>query len=87
MSYIKKIESIANAVDGIGDHIGKFWVVTTPSKISELNDILFLASVGDMMVQTRGGLKEDNVVGLYPQKDAAKAKAHALDLIKRIQGK
>jgi len=86
-NFIRKedISVIANAADGIGDHIGKFWVVTTPSKISELNDILFLANVAGMMVQAKGGLKEEDVVGLYPQKDEAKAKEHANFLLKKVK--
>ena len=39
----------------------KFWVVTEPSGISELVDILFETTIDGLMFQMRGGLTLDEI--------------------------
>lgn len=87
MTFTTRIEKIvmANAVDGIGDHVGKFWVVTEPTVDSVLQDILFLSSVGGMISQAKGGLKQEDIVGLYPLKDKEKAEKHAKFLLEKVK--
>lgn len=65
------------------DQIGRFWVVTIPTNISELNDILFETNIPGMMRQTLGGLKEEDIAGIYCDHDTALAYACKL-LINRI---
>ena len=70
------------AVDGIDDEIGNFWVVTAASDVSELEDIMFKATVGRMMIQSRGGLDPEDVLGIFKDKNSA------LEMANRIlQGK
>ena len=47
------------------DEIGKFWVVTKPTSDSTLGDFLFQADVFDLALQLRGGLKGNEIVGIY----------------------
>ena len=42
-----------------------FWVVTKPSPVSELADICFPCTFERLMLQARGGLNEDEIVGIY----------------------
>ena len=41
----------------------KFWVVTTPSPVSELADVCFPCTFERLLLQGRGGLHEDEIVG------------------------
>jgi hypothetical protein len=66
------------------DQVGKFWVVTAPSDVSELGDILFEIDVPGMMRQALGGLKDDRILGIY--KDKSAAAAHANKLLDSIKG-
>ena len=56
----------------------KFWVVTKPTKESELGDICFEADIGRLMLQFRGGLDVDEIVGVYGNESAAKKDAEKL---------
>jgi hypothetical protein len=87
MSFLNKIDVLANAKDGVGDYVGKFWVVTKPTEDSELIDILFFSDIGGMMLQAKGGLAREDIVGLYPKKDKDKAEKHAKDLLEKIKNK
>jgi len=60
------------------DEIGKFWVVTKPTKNSELVDILFETDLFGFVLQMKGGLKEDEVLGFYKNKEKAKKMAEKL---------
>jgi len=62
------------------DEMGKFYVVTKPTKDSELIDILFDADVFSFALQVRGGLKKSDV--LLITHDKAKADKLANSLIK-----
>ena len=53
----------------------QFWVVTQPSPVSGLEDILFPCSFGRLMKQVRGGLHEDEIAGVYADEDEAKNEA------------
>lgn len=67
------------------DEVGSFWVVTRPSEISTMEDILFESNVLHFANQIRGGLYEEEVIGLY--KDESKAVKTADQLIAAIQNK
>ena len=53
----------------------KFWVVTKPSPVSGLEDILFPCDFGRLMLQVRGGLQEDEIVGIFADEDEARLAA------------
>ncbi len=56
----------------------KFWVVTKPSPVSGLEDILFPCDFERLMLQVRGGLQEDDIVGIYADEDEARLMAREL---------
>ena len=58
--------------------VNKFWVVTKPSPVSELGDICFPCTFEQFMLQTRGGLKEEEIVGIYVEEDEARGVAMKL---------
>jgi Arc/MetJ-type ribon-helix-helix transcriptional regulator len=53
------------------DEVGKFFVVEKPSKDSTKDDILFQSDIFYFANQIKGGLKSENVVGLYKNKSDA----------------
>jgi len=53
------------------DEVGKFFVVEKPSKDSTKDDILFQSDIFYFVNQIKGGLKSENVVGLYKNKSDA----------------
>ena len=67
----------------VADQVGRFWVVTLPTDLSELNDILFETDLLGIMRQTLGGLKEEDIAGIYCDHDTALACACKL-LVNRI---
>ena len=62
----------------VKDEIGKFWVVTKPTKESILLDILFESDILGMGMQFKGGLKKDEIIGFYKKGSSAKAVATKL---------
>ena len=56
----------------------KFWVVTKPSPVSTLTDVCFACTFPELMNQVRGGLKEDDIVGIYEDEDDARLAAREL---------
>ena len=58
------------------DEVGEFWVVTAPSDVSELGDILFKKTVPEIGLQFKGGLKASDILGLF--KDEGRAREFAL---------
>jgi len=77
----KKVLDILNetAKDGIQDEVGKFWVVTAPAEQSVVQDILFETNIAYLMNQTRGGLREEDILMLT--KDGNKARTYAERLL------
>ena len=55
-----------------------FWIVIYPSPNSSMKDICFDADVAGLMRQTRGGLSEEDIVGVYAFRDDAIEKASRL---------
>lgn len=51
--------------------VSKFWVVTKPSKKSELVDILFNADMKRMELQFKGGLTGNEIIGIFTTKNEA----------------
>lgn len=51
--------------------VNKFWVVTKPSKNSELIDILFHAVMIRMELQFKGGLSGKEIIGIFTTKNEA----------------
>lgn len=60
------------------DQIGKFWVVTKPTNVSVLQDILFEADISYMMNQALGGLKTHDIAGIFKSEQQAKQQAEKL---------
>jgi len=67
----------------------RFWVVAKPSKhhnanvesVEEiLSDILFKASVKDIIEMAKGGLDVDDIVAVYPIEREKRARELAIDL-------
>ncbi len=59
--------------------LDKFWIVTKSSPVSELGDICFSCTYEQFMLQVRGGLKEEDIVGIFI--DDAEAKRMAMKLV------
>jgi len=57
--------------------LDRFWVVTNPSPVSELTDILFETDALGFILQVRGGLSEDRRPRLHVDRAAAEADAAA----------
>jgi hypothetical protein len=62
-------------IQGLPDH---FWVVTTPTPVSDLGDICFQCDFAQFARQVRGGLNENEIVGIYAEQQAATQEAEAL---------
>jgi hypothetical protein len=57
-----------------------FWVVTKPSPVSVVGDICYESTFAQLLLQARGGLHEDDIVGVYADEiEAKKAAAELLD--------
>lgn len=53
--------------------IDRFYVVTKPTENSELGDVVFAASVANLELQFRGGLKADDIHAVYTMPEEAEA--------------
>ena len=53
------------------DEISNFWVVLYPTKGSDFVDICFEASVLDVAIQVKGGLKGSEIEGFYKSEKKA----------------
>ena len=60
----------------------RFWVVVSPSPVSELGDICFECDFAQFAVQVRGGLDERRIVGIFA--DGAEATELAKKLLRAI---
>jgi hypothetical protein len=60
------------------DEVGDFWVVTRPTKNSEMADIFFKADIFDIALQLRGGLMGNEIVGIYKNQGKAKKQAQLM---------
>ncbi len=58
--------------------VNKFWIVTKPSPVSELTDICSPRTYQQFMLQVRGGLKEEDIVGIFAHEDEARSMAMKL---------
>jgi hypothetical protein len=56
----------------------RFWVVTKPSPASELCDVCFPCTFDRLIRQVRGGLQEDEIVGIYANENEARQAAERL---------
>jgi len=56
----------------------KFWVVTKPTKLSELGDILFETDYAGLALQIKGGLRPDEIVAIARARKGALPTAKAL---------
>jgi hypothetical protein len=63
------------------DDIGTFWVVTKPTGVSILIDILFETTIKEIMIQCRGGLETGDIIMMT--KDENKAKEVAKKLLEQ----
>jgi len=55
--------------------ITRFWIVTEATKFSTLADICFQVDIEDLEKQFKGGLKAENVVGMWLDQSPAEEKA------------
>jgi hypothetical protein len=55
-----------------------FWVVASPSPVSQLGDICFECNFRQFALQVRGGLDEDRIVGIFADETEAKELAEKL---------
>jgi hypothetical protein len=55
-----------------------FWVVTRPNRASDLDDICFNCTYKQLMLQSRGGLHEHDIVGIYADEAEATKMAEKL---------
>ena len=60
------------------DDIGKFWVVIKPDERSKVHEILFYASVADLLQLTMGGLRPSDVRMITTELDDAEIFAKEL---------
>lgn len=58
--------------------ITRFWIVTEATKHSTLADICFQVDIEDLEKQFKGGLKAENVVGMWLDQSPAEQKAKML---------
>lgn len=58
--------------------ITRFWIVTQATKFSTLADICFQVDIEDLEKQFKGGLKAENVVGMWLDQSPAEEKAKML---------
>jgi len=58
-----------------------FWIVTRPNRVSELGDICYACTFTQLMTQTRGGLHEKEIIGIFA--DEAEARQVAMKLLGR----
>jgi hypothetical protein len=72
------ISNVSICPKGTKDNVGKFYVVTSPTKHSTLGDILFEADICGMGRQYLGGLRDNEIVGLYKSKKEAMEHAKKL---------
>jgi len=57
--------------------VERFWVVTDPTPVSDIVEILFECDVPGCIRQIRGGLSEENRPTLYADRSSAEAEALA----------
>ena len=60
------------------DEIGVFWVVTKPTKDSTIADCCFSSTINNMIIQKQGGLKQEEIIGFFKDKEHAEIKAKEL---------
>jgi hypothetical protein len=61
------------------DEVGKFFVVEKPTKNSEIEDVVYELDLPAFARQIKGGLKVENILGVYKQKsDARRAGTEAM---------
>ena len=56
----------------------QFYIVTKPSPVSTMEDICFACTFERLMLQVRGGLTEDEIVGIYADETEARQAAGRL---------
>lgn len=55
-----------------------FWVITKPTEVSALDDICFACTFERLLLQGRGGLHEDDIIGVFADEADAKETAKTL---------
>jgi len=76
---VKEISPINEAEKIPVDEIGKFFIVEKPDKNSGIDDVVYESTLADFALQVKGGLKTEDILGVYKQKsDARRAGTEAL---------
>lgn len=79
LSEIEEAEVVKEEVGPKVDEVGKFFIVEKPSQKSTIEDIVYETDVKELIDHAKGGLKIENIIGLYKQKsDARRAGTEAL---------
>jgi len=61
------------------DEVGTFFIVEKPGKNSEMEDVVYSSTLPEFALQVKGGLKTEDILGIYKQKsDARRAGTEAL---------
>ncbi len=64
--------------DAINEVVNVFWVVTRPSRSSTLQDIIFECDLEGLSNNFAGGLKPDDIIGVWTTEDSAMVVAEEL---------
>ena len=60
------------------DNLGKFWILTKPRPLSEIEDILFQTDLKGLFFHIQGGLQYHEIFGIYPNEALAREHAEKL---------
>lgn len=74
---LEENEVISETFEGTND-IGKFFLVTRPTKDSKKEDILFNIDVFEFADKVKNGLEIKDIIGIYKQKSDASKEASQL---------
>lgn len=61
----------------------RFWIVTNPSSVSEMGDILFECSLRELDLQFKGGLTMDDNPTLFTDRKEAEAEARRRMIVRQ----
>jgi hypothetical protein len=63
------------------DEVGTFIIVSKPTKVSTVDDIMFECNLGSIMLQARGGLDPSDILRVFKRENTAAAQQFAEQVI------
>jgi hypothetical protein len=63
------------------DEVGTFIVVSKPTKVSTVDDVMFECNLGSLMLQSRGGLEPSDILRVFKRENAEAARQFAEQVI------